>query len=64
MKERNDFDTQEHYEDYLLHYYSGCALTGILANPTYKEGEMNEDCLAYDATVHAKSLIKELKETN
>ena len=35
MKSRNEFTTNEEYNEYLRIYFSGLALQGLLSNPQY-----------------------------
>ena len=35
MKSRNEFTTNEEYNEYLRIYFSGLAMQGLLANPQY-----------------------------
>jgi hypothetical protein len=62
MKSRNDFHTQKQYNEYLLTHYAGVALGGMLSNPIYKNSDMDNESIAYDAVHWAKLLVKELND--
>lgn len=41
MKAKKDFYTQEEYYEYMLHYYAGLAMQGILSNSN-RQGSVSE----------------------
>ena len=66
MKSRNEFTTNEEYNEYLRIYFSGLAMQGLLANcnggmtsggsRTFSPNEISKL-----AVIHAEELLKQLE---
>ena len=62
MKSRNEFTTNEEYNEYLRIYFAGLAMQGILSNRWSMEfGNYNEEEKAEMAIRQAEELLKQLE---
>ena len=65
MKSRNEFTTNEEYNEYLRIYFAGLALQGMISNPiTVRPKKSDEEFKDFSerAIKYADELLKQLEE--
>ena len=67
MKSRNEFTTNEEYNEYLRIYFAGLAMQGMLSNSEWRttldiETNTVERALIRDSIKYANELLKQLEE--
>ena len=61
MKSRNEFTTNEEYNEYLRIYFAGLAMQGILANSGLNN--IKEESVAEISVLCADKILEELENT-
>ena len=62
MKSRNEFTTNEEYNEYLRIYFSGLALQGFCSNQEFMSNLGKTELIARSCIEIAEELLKQLEE--